>query len=355
MEALGAAASIIQVAAVGLALAQALYKFCDEASSSNEQVKDLAFYVRSTSLVLEEIGKVFQEEDQGSRPMISQDAIVTVKEIVQKCAGTFNDLQEIVDDAEQSSLGVLKFSIKASRLKVVQFGLGEMRSNLQCMMQVIIYARLKAEPRSIFDESEQRRLIAELIAQQLRCAEEYNQTESHHAADDNSQRISPTAENIPSQPSISASQLPSTNNSNGAVSPVKPPKESPPSIKDPGPYSTKTQSPERHTSQEQPRPPSISTSTPTTKPKASTVYLHALSIVCCPCFICLSCFGRSRRGKSAPSAASAALPYNDGFELRLDPPAPPDPRREGHAVSIAELGEESEVDRLVRLWTTLYN
>lgn len=207
MEALGAAASIIQVAAVGLALAQALYKFCDEASSSNEQVKDLAFYVRSTSLVLEEIGKVFQEEDQGSRPMISQDAIVTVKEIVQKCAGTFNDLQEIVDDAEQSSLGVLKFSIKASRLKVLQFGLGEMRSNLQCMMQVIIYARLKAEPRyttilpilngswfvlttarSIFDESEQRRLIAELIAQQLRCAEEYNQTESHHAADDNSQR-----------------------------------------------------------------------------------------------------------------------------------------------------------------------
>lgn len=148
------------------------------------------------------------------------------------------------------------------------------------------------------------------------------------------------------------------------MSPVKPPEKNPTSMEDPGPYSTKTQSPERHTSQEQPRPPSISASTPTTKPKASTVYLHALSIVCCPCFICFSCFGRSRRGKSAPSAASAALPYNDGFELRLDPPGPvacpatpvpPDPRREGHAVSIAELGEESEVDRLVRLWTTLYN
>lgn len=147
MEALGVAASILQVAAVGLALAQTLYKFCDEASCSNEQVKDLAFYVRSTSLVLEEIGKVFQDEDRGSRPMVSQNAIVTAKEIVQKCTGTFSDLQEIVDSAEQSALGVFKFTMKASRLKVLQFGLGEMRSNLQCMMQVIIYARLKAEPR----------------------------------------------------------------------------------------------------------------------------------------------------------------------------------------------------------------
>lgn len=209
MEALGVAASIIQVAAVGLALAQTLYKFCDEASSSNEQVKDLAFYVRSTSLVLEEIGKVFQDEDLGSRPMISQNAIVTAKEIVEKCTGTFNDLQEIVDSAEQSALGVLKFTMKASRLKVLQFGLGEMRSNLQCMMQVIIYARLKAEPRyalypfikwsilcsdnrvrSTFDESEQRRLIADLIAQQLRAAEEYNQTEFRAANDNPNQYVS---------------------------------------------------------------------------------------------------------------------------------------------------------------------
>jgi hypothetical protein len=43
MEAFAVAASVLQVATVGLALAQALYGLCDEASSGKEQVKDLAF------------------------------------------------------------------------------------------------------------------------------------------------------------------------------------------------------------------------------------------------------------------------------------------------------------------------
>lgn len=58
------------------------------------------------------------------------------------------------------------------------------------------------------------------------------------------------------------------------------------------------------------------------------------------------------------SASPAPLRYDGGFGVGLDPPGPtayPDPRREGHAGSIAELGGESDVDALVRMWTTLYN
>ena len=151
MEAFAVAASVIQVAGAGLALAQVLYSLCGEASSSSAQMKDLAFHVKSTSTVLDEIGKIFQDESSaGNRPIISQNAMVVANEIGEKCTKAFDELQEILDRSKQSTLGLVRFMMKTPRLKVLQLGLGEMRSNLQCMMQVIIYARLKAEPRYAF-------------------------------------------------------------------------------------------------------------------------------------------------------------------------------------------------------------
>jgi len=147
MEGLAAAATIIQVAGAGLALAQTLYNFCDEVSTSNEQLKDLAFYVRSTSFVLEEIGKVFQNESNTSKPVASQNAIDTANEIAQRCARIFKTLQDIITGAQGNRLRLLNILVKSSRIRVRQAALAEMRMNLQCMMQVITYARLKAESR----------------------------------------------------------------------------------------------------------------------------------------------------------------------------------------------------------------
>jgi hypothetical protein len=63
MEAFAVAASVLQVATVGLALARVLYSLCDEAPSGNSHVENLAFSVKSTSSVLEDIGKVFRREE----------------------------------------------------------------------------------------------------------------------------------------------------------------------------------------------------------------------------------------------------------------------------------------------------
>ncbi|KAL4950142.1 hypothetical protein BDW69DRAFT_187628 [Aspergillus filifer] len=138
-------------------------------------MKDLAFHVQSTSTVLEEIGKIFQYENSaGNRPIISQNVMVVANEIGERCTKAFNELQKILDRSKQSTLGLVKFMMKTPRLKVLQLGLGEMRSNLQCLMQ-IIYARLKAEPHSTFNESEHRQLIAGLIQQHLAASEQYRQ------------------------------------------------------------------------------------------------------------------------------------------------------------------------------------
>ncbi|KAL4793500.1 hypothetical protein BDV19DRAFT_366558 [Aspergillus venezuelensis] len=94
-------------------------------------MKDLAFHVKATSTVLEEIGKISQDESSaGNRPIISQNAMVVANEIGERCTKALDELQGILDRSKQSTLGLVRFMMKTPRLKVLQLGLGEMRSNL---------------------------------------------------------------------------------------------------------------------------------------------------------------------------------------------------------------------------------
>jgi hypothetical protein len=114
MEAFAVAASVLQVATVGLALARVLYSLCDEAPSGNSHVENLAFSVKSTSSVLEDIGKVFQEEENTGQQLISQNAISTVNQIIKKCTDAFETLQSILSDTQQSVFGLVRFTLKTS-------------------------------------------------------------------------------------------------------------------------------------------------------------------------------------------------------------------------------------------------
>lgn len=100
--------------------------------------------MRTTSTILEEIGKIFKDEGQATRPLIPRNVIATANEIVERCSSIFETLRGMFKDAD-STVGLLKFGLQNSRLKMFRVELSEMKSNSQCMMQIIIYARLKAE------------------------------------------------------------------------------------------------------------------------------------------------------------------------------------------------------------------
>ena len=146
MEAVGVAASIAQLAGVGLALAKALYSFYDSVPCY-ERVKELSSYVRSTLIALEEVGKVFEEESKRTKPLISENAISTANDVVSSCTDIFNKLGKMVEDGQKNTAGFLTFPLKSSRLQALQMRLEQSKSNLQLMMQIIIYARLKVEHR----------------------------------------------------------------------------------------------------------------------------------------------------------------------------------------------------------------
>ncbi|GAD95161.1 conserved hypothetical protein [Paecilomyces variotii No. 5] len=179
MEAIGAAAAIIQLAGVGLALAQTLYKICDEGLSRNKQVEELSSYVRSTSVALEEVGKIFEEEGRMANPIISTNAITTVNDVVAKCTEIFSELDKIVKGARDNAVGALVFAIKGSQLRVLQTRLERSKIDLQLMMQVIVYARVKIGPGSTRDESNQSRITADLIYHRDKTYQKNRRAENH--------------------------------------------------------------------------------------------------------------------------------------------------------------------------------
>jgi hypothetical protein len=110
-------------------------------------LKDLSFYVRSTSIALEEVGKVFKEESKTAKPLISENAITTANDVVSRCTEIFNKLGEMAEDGRKNTIGLLAFPLKSSRLRVLQTRLEQSKVDLQLMMQIIMYAGLKIEPR----------------------------------------------------------------------------------------------------------------------------------------------------------------------------------------------------------------
>lgn len=147
MEVVGTAAAIIQLAGVGFTLAKTLYTLYDQGASGNEQVKELSFYIRSTSIAFEEVGKIFEEEGKSETPLISNNAIIDANEVVARCMAIFNKLAQMAEDGQKNAIGLLTFLLKSSRLRVLQTRLDQSKVHLQLMMQVITYARLKIEAR----------------------------------------------------------------------------------------------------------------------------------------------------------------------------------------------------------------
>jgi len=103
METVGAAASIIQLASVGLTLAKALYSLYDEVSSGNKQAKQLSFFARSTPIALDEVGKVFEEESRATNPLIYGISIATAKDVIFRCTEIFYKLGEMAQNGQKKS------------------------------------------------------------------------------------------------------------------------------------------------------------------------------------------------------------------------------------------------------------
>lgn len=143
------AASVIQIASVGVKLSTTLYAFAETVSAAEKTLKHIADDVSLTSAVLKQLGRNLEWDNQ--RGIASHNAIKTAEEVMHECLEVFNDieatLEKAVKKAESGKYGMGKAAFAKLRWPLLQPKMELLRSNLErhkttliLMLNVLTYA-----------------------------------------------------------------------------------------------------------------------------------------------------------------------------------------------------------------------
>ncbi|KAL6719648.1 hypothetical protein ACLMJK_001569 [Lecanora helva] len=221
MVELGIAASIIQVADIGVRLSLKLYTFGEIVSVADESVNSISKEVSLTSSVLTQLGILLKEEQR--LRVCSDHALQTADGIVKECLGVFHQMEQTLVkkvphlrsiDGEKAKratilLNRLKWPYLQPRLELMRTNLERLKSTLNLMFNVIDLARRqvgRAESQEIV--ARQKMLIADLASSNDDYVRKFEQMKLSIHAPQSAQ---------PEDQSTSMSILPSTSTCPGSV------------------------------------------------------------------------------------------------------------------------------------------
>ena len=153
MAELGIAASVIQLADLGVRLSLRLYTFGKTVASADKSIISISKDVSLTSSVLKELGQ-WLEKDQESR-VHSENAVQAADEIVKECLEVFNSMDKALTRS-MSRLGLqeggrnirtvaalerLKWPFLQPRMQFLRSNLEKLKSTLLLMLNVLTYGR----------------------------------------------------------------------------------------------------------------------------------------------------------------------------------------------------------------------
>ncbi|EYE96774.1 uncharacterized protein EURHEDRAFT_384996 [Aspergillus ruber CBS 135680] len=179
LEAIGIAASIIQVAELGTKLAVKLCTFYRQVKESNESIQNLSSDVSLTCSILHQLGDSLNEDAETR--LYSAQAFLTAQEVLEECRRVFDKIDHAVEEQRRDNTKnrVARVTRKFG-LALMEGDLDAMRTNLErlkstvlLMLNVIIYAgqiRCKSESPLL---KEQRELINLLVAEKKANEEKY--------------------------------------------------------------------------------------------------------------------------------------------------------------------------------------
>lgn len=154
MAELGAVASILQVADVGLRLSTTLFTFAETVASADKTVSAVSKDVSLTSSVLRELGKIL---DKGHcDEAYSDDAIDSAVAIVRECSDVFAEIDRMLIEklpklgsqrkgkASKITMALERFRwpYVQSKINLLQSNLERLKSSLLVILHVISLARI---------------------------------------------------------------------------------------------------------------------------------------------------------------------------------------------------------------------
>ncbi|CAI7595015.1 unnamed protein product [Penicillium crustosum] len=145
LEALGIAASIIQVADLGTKLSVKLFSFYRELKGANESIQNLSSDVAITSAILRELGESLKEDEQAK--LYSKTAFETLRDVLIQCEDVLKQIRAMTKYNDCSEKTRLQQITERFRQVLLEPSLDPLKANLKrlkstmlLLLNVIMYA-----------------------------------------------------------------------------------------------------------------------------------------------------------------------------------------------------------------------
>ncbi|KAJ9301502.1 hypothetical protein DTO271G3_1637 [Paecilomyces variotii] len=168
LEAIGVAASIIQVADLGTKLSVRLFSLYRRFKDADQSLRDLSSDVALTCAILRELGESIEKDEQSK--LCSEEAFCTLKSILGQCREVLEQIQNMIDYRNNPQKTPLqrvteKFRnvLLEPKLDPLKVNLERLKSTMLLLLNVIMYAgqiRSKHVPTLL---EEQRALLESLL------------------------------------------------------------------------------------------------------------------------------------------------------------------------------------------------
>jgi hypothetical protein len=136
LEAIGAAASLIGIADAGLRLAKTIHAYVESVSSAEKRLGSLGTNVRTTAIVVREVGLLFENRD--SARYVSKDAVETARDVANECQDVFLELLQIMDKTKRRKW---TFPFKEQKVELLEAQLEKSKSTLHMMLSLLTHVK----------------------------------------------------------------------------------------------------------------------------------------------------------------------------------------------------------------------
>ena len=150
-EALGLAASILQIISTGAQVSLYLYNFAETVSSAEKALKEVSDDVKFTTIVLEELKTALESEKHHGTA--SKEALSTADILVKECSNVFEAIMALVKkhfpepqegQRKKARLNNLKWPFIQPKIENLRSKLERHKTKLILMTQVLTFAKIAA-------------------------------------------------------------------------------------------------------------------------------------------------------------------------------------------------------------------
>lgn len=145
LEAVGIAASIIQIADLGTKLSVKLFTFYRQIQNVNQSIQSLSSDVALTCAILGELGERLKDDEQSK--LCSPEAHLTAQQVLRQCEDALRQIQEMVNTSDcagksrwRQATTKLKNVLNEPNVDLLKGDLERLKSTMLLLLNVIMYA-----------------------------------------------------------------------------------------------------------------------------------------------------------------------------------------------------------------------